>query len=153
MSGISPFQLFDEKNNIKENANVDSTKNIISDTPLSKVYFSEDNIDLIQDELKQAVYNKTDNKYVIDRQSDTELIIVMRSIFLQNSNNLPYDIKNQIIQLNKLVLDYCIPNVVSGILSYNGYLRDIANPIMPMENPQNVSSAGTKTLKSVSSLF
>lgn len=153
MSGISPFQLFDEKNNIKENANVDSTKNIISDTPLSKVYFSEDNIDLIQDELKQAVYNKTDNKYVIDRQSDTELIIVMRSIFLQNSNNLPYDIKNQIIQLNKLVLDYCIPNVVSGILSYNGYLKDIANPIMPMENPQNVSSAGTKTLKSVSSLF
>ena len=153
MSGISPFQLFDEKNNIKENANVDSTKNIISDTPLSKVYFSEDNIDLIQDELKQAVYNKTDNKYVIDRQSDTELLIVMRSIFLQNSNNLPYDIKNQIIQLNKLVLDYCIPNVVSGILSYNGYLRDIANPIMPMENPQNVSSAGTKTLKSVSSLF
>jgi hypothetical protein len=153
MSGISPFQLFDEKNNIKENANVDSTKNIISDTPLSKVYFSEDNIDLIQDELKQAVYNKTDNKYVIDRQSDTELLIVMRSIFLQNSNNLPYDIKNQIIQLNKLVLDYCIPNVVSGILSYNGYLKDIANPIMPMENPQNVSSAGTKTLKSVSSLF
>ena len=153
MSGISPFQLFDEKNNIKENANVDSTKNIISDTPLSKVYFSEDNIDLIQDELKQAVYNKTDNKYVIDRQSDTELIIVMRSIFLQNSNNLPYDIKNQIIQLNRLVLDYCIPNVVSGILSYNGYLKDIANPIMPMENPQNVSSAGTKTLKSVSSLF
>lgn len=153
MSGISPFQLFDEKNNIKENANVDSTKNIISDTPLSKVYFSEDNIDLIQDELKQAVYNKTDNKYVIDRQSDTELIIVMRSIFLQNSNNLPYDIKNQIIQLNKLVLDYCIPNVVSGILSYNCYLKDIANPIMPMENPQNVSSAGTKTLKSVSSLF
>ena len=153
MSGIAPFQLFDEKNNIKEHANVDSTKNIISDTPLSKVYFSEDNIDLIQDELKQAVYNKTDNKYVIDRQSDTELIIVMRSIFLQNSNNLPYDIKNQIIQLNKLVLDYCIPNVVSGILSYNGYLKDIANPIMPMENPQNVSSAGTKTLKSVSSLF
>ena len=153
MEGIAPFQLFDESNNIKEKANCDSTKNIISDTPLSKVYFSEDNIDLIQDELKQGVYEKTDNKYVIDRQSDTELLIIMRSIYLQNSKNLPYDIKSQIIKLNRLVLNYCIPNIISGILSYNQYIKDINNPIQPMDRPQNVNSAGTKTLKSVSSIF
>tara|TARA_A100001015_G_scaffold321653_1_gene453746 strand:+ start:5761 stop:6222 length:462 start_codon:yes stop_codon:yes gene_type:complete len=153
MEGIAPFQLFDESNSIKEKANCNSTKNIIVDTPLSKIFFSADNIDLLQDELKQGVYQKTDNKYVIDRQSDTEILIIMRSIYLQNSKNLPYDIKKQVIKLNQLVLNYCIPNVISGILSYNKYIKDIENPIMPLENPQNVNSAGTKTLKSVSSIF
>ena len=153
MEGIAPFQLFDESNSIKDNANCNSTKNIIADTPLSKVFFSADNIDLIQNELKQGVYQKTDNKYVIDRQSDTELLVIMRSIYLQNSKNLPYEIKKQVIKLNQLVLNYCIPNVISGILSYNKYIQDIDNPIVPLELPQNVHSAGTKTLKSVSSIF
>jgi len=153
MSGISPFQLFEENKSIKKNANCDSTKNIISDTLLSKLFFSENNIDLIQLELKKTVYEKTDKKYLIDRQSDTELLIVMRSIFLQNSKNLDYDLKNQILQLNKLVLNYCVDNVISGILAHVGYIKDIEKPYALMEHPKNVNSAGTKTLRSTTSLI
>lgn len=153
MSGIAPFQLFEENQSIKKKASCDSTKNIISDSLLSKLFFSENNIDLIQLELKKKVYEKTEKKYLIDRQSDTELLIVMRSIFLQNSKNLDYDLKNQIIHLNNLVLNYCVDNVISGILAHVGYIKDIEKPYTLMEHPQNVNSAGTKTLRSTTSLI
>ena len=153
MSGIAPFELFEKNQSIKKNANCDSTKNIISDSLLSKLFFSENNIDLIQLELKKTVYEKTDKKYLIDRQSDTELLIVMRSIFLQNSKNLDYDLKNQILQLNNLVLNYCVENVISGILAHVGYIKDIEQPYVLMEHPQNVNSAGTRTLRSTTSLI
>lgn len=153
MSGIAPFQLFDENQSIKKNANQDSTKNIIADSLLSKLFFSENNIDLIQLELKKKVYEKTDNKYLIGRQSDTELLIVMRSIFLQNSKNLDTKLKEQIITLNNLVLNYCVDNVISGILAHIGYIKDIEQPYALMEPPQNVNSAGTKTLRSTTSLI
>jgi hypothetical protein len=153
MSGVSPFQLFEENQSIKKKANCESTKNIISDSLVSKLFFSEDNIDLIQLELKKKVYEKTNKKYLIDRQSDTELLIVMRSIFLQNSKNLNYDLKNQIIRLNDLVLNYCIDNVISGILAHVGYINDIDKPYTLMEHPQNVNSAGTRTLRSTTSLI
>tara|TARA_E500000178_G_C16806208_1_gene654792 strand:+ start:241 stop:702 length:462 start_codon:yes stop_codon:yes gene_type:complete len=153
MSGIAPFQLFDENQSIKKNANQDSTKNIIADSLLSKLFFSESNIDLIQLELKKKVYEKTDNKYLIGRQSDTELLIVMRSTFLQNSKNLDTQLKEQIITLNNLVLNYCVDNVISGILAHIGYIKDIEQPYVLMEPPQNVNSAGTKTLRSTTSLI
>ena len=153
MSGIVPFQLFEENQSIKKNANCDSTKNIISDTLLSKLFFSENNIDLIQIELKKIVYENTDNKYLIGRQSDTELLIIMRSIFLQNSKNLDYNLKEQILQLNSLVLNYCVANVISGILAHIGYIKDIEQPYTIMEPPQNVNSAGTRTLRSTTSII
>ena len=99
------------------------------------------------------VYEKTNKKYLIDRQSDTELLIVMRSIFLQNSKNLDYDLKQQILQLNNLVLNYSVDNVISAILAHVGYLNDIDKPYTLMEHPQNVNSAGTKTLRSTTSLI
>ena len=58
MSGIAPFQLFEENQSIKKKASCDSTKNIISDSLLSKLFFSENNIDLIQLELKKKFMKK-----------------------------------------------------------------------------------------------
>ena len=53
----------------------------------------------------------------------------------------------------KPVLNYCIDNVISGILAHVGYINDIDKPYTLMEHPQNVNSAGTRTLRSTTSLI
>ena len=70
----------------------------------------------------------------------------MRSIYLQHSKNQPNNIQQQIHELNKLVLDYCIPNIHSSIKQYNGYINDITKQQTVMDKPQSVTIKGDKTL-------
>jgi len=42
-------------------------------------------MNLIQDGIRYQVYLKTDKKHIIDKQSEVELEIIMRSIYLQHS--------------------------------------------------------------------
>jgi len=61
--------------------------------------------------------------------------------------------KEQIEYLNKLVLDYCVPNVMSEVEQYLGYLDNVQKLPNPLPLPENLSSAGTKTLRSVTTTF
>ena len=87
---------------------------------------------------------KSKGEFKIGRQSDKQLNIIMRSIYLQNSKNLPNDIQGQVFELNKLVLQYCVPNIYSEILQYNGYLKAISTNIVPLDRSINISSKGEK---------
>jgi len=95
---------------------------------------------------------KLSNK-TIDRQSDTELKIVMRSYFLQYSKNDPNNLKEQLIDLNNHVLNYCVPKIHDELLQFKQYINDVENLPMPIERAQNMSSAGTRQLESVTSTF
>ena len=53
----------------------------------------------------------------IGRQSDTELQIIMRSIYLQYSENNNCNIISQVKVLNKKVLDYCVEKINKAISS------------------------------------
>ena len=59
----------------------------------------------------------------------------MRSIYLQYSSNLPTNINEQIVALNKMVLNYCIPQVFSEAQGYMKYLSDASTMYTPMEPP------------------
>ena len=61
---------------------------IYEPSTLNQVYFSKDNLNLIQDTLRYNVWIQSNKKYIIDRQSDVDLQIIMRSMFLQHSPNL-----------------------------------------------------------------
>ena len=61
-------------------------KGNLENTPLAKQFFSTKNIFTIQGNIKQEVYNLSNQKYKIDNQNEDVLKIIMRSIFLQNSN-------------------------------------------------------------------
>ena len=71
-------------------------------------------------------------------EKDYELLIVMRSIYLQFSKNLDKNIDRQVFELNKLVLQYCVPNIYSEILQYNGYLKAISTNIVPLDRSINI---------------
>ena len=114
---------------------------------LSKRFFGPENTRTIQANIKQEVYDRSGNKrWVIDDQSADELQIVMRSIFLQYAKNLDTDIPGQVKDLNDLVIEWCVPRILSEIGMYQYYLEDISKMPVPMSHPVSQSSAGTKSL-------
>jgi hypothetical protein len=112
------------------------------DTPLSIVFFSKENIAILQNAIKKGVYDKSNEQFLIGQQNCDELKIVMRSIYLQNSQNLPYNITNQIVALNNLVVEYCVKQVYSEAVSYLKYKQDASTMYVPPNLPTNSSTKG-----------
>jgi hypothetical protein len=56
-------------------------------TPLSDAYFSLANITIIQNALRKGVYDKSDEKIMVDYQPQDQIVSVMRSMFYQHSKN------------------------------------------------------------------
>lgn len=111
------------------------TEGLWNNTQLSDLFFSKNNIQLLQNSIREGVYNKSNGQYVIGPQDCDALKIVMRSIFLQYSSNQPDNITKQILELNKMVLNYCIPQVYSEAQGYMQYLVDASTMYTPMAPP------------------
>ena len=83
---------------------------------------------------------------VIDNQSERELRVVMRSIYLQYARNLPTNIVEQVRDLNSKVLDYIVPKIIIEVKQYDTYIRDASALPEPMDRGLNTSTTGTKFL-------
>jgi hypothetical protein len=118
----------------------------IQNNELSNIFFSQNNINALQQGMKYLVWKNSGKKYVIGNQSETELQIVMRATYLQYSKNLPYNIIPQVRDLNQKVLDFTVPRIIIEIQQHNYYINDISNQPVPLERSVNTSSAGTKFL-------
>ena len=105
------------------------------ETPLSKAFFSKQNIQILQNGIRCGVYRKSNGQYTVGLQDCDSLKIIMRSIFLSNAVNQPTNITEQITQLNNMVLDYCIFHVYSEAQGYMKYLQDASNMYKPMALP------------------
>ncbi len=125
----------------------------VSCTLLSKLFFSSKNIEIIQNAIRYEVWKTTDKNAVISKQSDTELLIVMRSIFVQNAKHRPDNITQQISDLNDLVVKAVVPGIISEATAHLSYLRDKFGGITPLPPPVCVNTAGLKQLRSVTSTF
>lgn len=130
-------------------------------TPISKLFFSKTNIDALQKGISNRVFNQTNGRYNIGNQSETELKIIMRSIYFDSlRGGIPMldDIQTMIDpscdtvlervkNLNKKVLDWAVPHIVTNIQQFEKYKRDISFMPNPMDRPSFVSSAGSKSLE------
>ena len=125
----------------------DALKGIIQTNPLSSLFFSKDNIDALQQGIRYLVYEQSCKKHIIDRQSDEDLKIVMRSIYLQHAKHQPINIQQQVIDLNKEVLRFCVPKILNEIDAYLAYRSEITKNPEPIARSQNVNNTGTKTLE------
>ncbi len=140
----NPFELH-------ENLNVSNDEKYLNTgnqqrSKLSDMYYSQTNIDFLQNEIINQIYKKTSGKYRIVKQSEDELVIVMKSIFLQYARNNDNEIQLQVNNLNKHVLDYCVDNVYVNLLQYVKYIDDITKEQTVIDRPQNVDIKGSKTL-------
>ena len=117
-----------------------------TNTPLSLAFFSSSNQQILQNGLRAGVYRMSQGKYVIGQQSEDDLKIVMRGIYLQYSRNSPDNLTGQIQRLNDLVLNYCVPKIYSEAKGYLTYLRDASTLVIPLSTPVN-TVAYDKTLE------
>ena len=85
-------------------------------TKLSDIYFSRENLELIQKELISNVRDQY--KFNIDKQSEDQLLIIMRSYYTLYANPETNNLKQEIIKLNKLVIDKATLIVVTNIKMY-----------------------------------
>jgi len=102
---------------------------------LAQVFFSAGNIQIIQNGMRAGVYAMSGDKYVIPPQNLDALKIVMRSIYLQYAKHYATDITKQVEELNKLVLDYCVPFVYNESHAYMKYLQDQSSLVVPLNLP------------------
>ena len=107
-----------------------SRKNTLYD-----LFFSEQNIVFLQNNIVNGVKQMSNNNYIINNQSKDQLKIIMNSIYVQHSRNVNGNIDQIINVLNNLVLQYSVPQIFNEIESNMKYKRDINNLIMPISNP------------------
>ena len=119
---------------------------------LENYFFSNENIDLINKQLIMSVFKKTNGEFKISPQKNETLIIVMRYTFIEYARHLPYDIGNQIRELNSIVISQILPNIITQITQRKEYLRVISAPREVLPYPTSESTSN-KLLPSVTTTF
>jgi hypothetical protein len=113
---------------------------------LSELYFSRENLEIIQNAIRKGIYDKTNGKYIIDNQDCDALKTIMRGIYLEHSANLPNNITEQITELDKMVINFCIQQIYSELRAYVQYLHDASTLVVPIA-PPILSSLSDKQLE------
>jgi len=111
------------------------TEGLWTENQLSHIFFSQHNIQILQNGIRAGVYHKSNGQYTIGQQDCDSLKIVMRSVFLQNAANQPNNITQQVTELNKIVLSYCIQQVYSEAQGYMKYIEDASTLVVPIAHP------------------
>lgn len=108
---------------------------------VNAAFFSARNVDAIQAELRAVI--KARLGYVIDRQPDDQLLIVMRYVYMNESRNAGG--AAEVRRLNRLVLKEIVPQVASALVQYLAYLRDASRLPTPIPRAEATSVKGTLT--------
>ena len=129
------FQMYDKIPANQCTTFRNATEGLWQSTKLSDVFFSQQNIQIIQNGIRSGVYQRSNGQYTIGVQDCDSLKIIMRSVFLQHSANKPDNIPEQIHELNKIVLNYCIQQVYSEAEGYMKYIYDVSTLVVPISHP------------------
>ena len=113
---------------------------------LKSVFFSSENVELINKQLVLNVWKRTKGLYKIGFQDTNKIIIVMQYIYIEYCKNLPFDIKGQIKKLNCMVVNDIIPDIITNLEQKIGYLQDIEQRKPLLDLP--ISTTNNKTLPS-----
>lgn len=116
---------------------------------IQDIFFTNQNIDLIQKQLILSIYKNSNKKYVIPYQNNNSILIVMKYIFNEQARHLPYNIKQQITTLNNYVVNELTPMIIKNIDAKEKYLNDINSPPPLNDLPINVNNKGNKSLPSI----
>ncbi len=142
------FQLYDKiANDDKTTPYRDAMVGNWENNNLSNTFFSAENINKIQLGIITGIDKISNGRFKIGKQDEDTLKIIMRSIFLQNSKNNNINIPNQIEVLNKLVLDYCIPQIYGEAQGYIKYKNDVSTLAVPIDRPVSTYTNNSLELK------
>lgn len=137
----APFAMFDDVRTPESSAVGLTRSTHLQPTELSARFFGPGNVEQLQRQLQGAIRARTG--FVIDRQSDEQLLIVMRYVYVQSGRN--FGGAEEVRRLNELVLREIVPQVGAGLAQYLAYLRDASTLPVPIPRGQATSVKGTKT--------
>ena len=118
---------------------IESTRQSV--TPVSGLFFSDQNLELLERAIRESVKQKTG--YRIDKQPRTDLLVIMRAVYFNNYVD-PYTKKacEAVKKLNEHVIHQCINQISDGILGYINYTRDASQLAVPLNNSTYESIKG-----------
>lgn len=154
LHGHSPsFSLYADEDNTQPNGrwSKDALKNTVHAKPsaVSELFFSTMNVDALHDAIRYRVFVESgDRRLVIDRQSDVELGIIMRSVYLQEAKDDDSgDIVAQVRALNASILEFCVPRILQEADMYMHYRRDVSTLPVPLDRGELATMKGDRTLE------
>lgn len=113
-----------------------------SNTSLNKQFFSQENIDLLQARIQGDVRQMVGAE--ISRQSDSDLMLVMRSYYLQYARNNPDEIAQELAELNDRVVAFCSNRIAVEVEAYRYFRKDILDFPDPIQRPIDTQIYGTR---------
>ena len=129
-------------------------KGVYQPTPLGELFFSQENINRIQKMIKYEVFVRTNGKYKLEvEQNESDLLVVMRDIYITCGKNIPYQLVRQVKELNHKTVEKIIPDMISMIKQDDAYIQQLDKPIDPIPLPVCVNSKGRTSLPSVTTTF
>ena len=144
----STYALFaeDEHSHPLEDRETVSHKTLhFKPSPLSTTFFGTRNVDVIQLAIHDRVHAATNHR--ISRQSDEQLLILMRYIYVEYASNAAVntDIGKEIAHLNTLVVQHAVPDIIANLAQYMTYLQNASRLPSPIPRGEQTSMRGTKT--------
>ena len=112
-------------------------------TPLNTLFFSDFNVERIQRGIQNKIKQQTGRS--IDRQNRSDLIAIMRTVFITNSVNPYGEACKQVDFMNDRVIKTAAQQVNTGLAQYIGYIKDISTTPVPLDLPRNTDQYGTIT--------
>lgn len=141
------YHIIDQQELPDDYIYLDIIKTIHERNAIIDIFFSKRNLDHLQKLIIAMVKHQSEGQYNISRQSDQELLTVMRSIYITTPCN-PFgdqtSLRNDICNMNKNVLDWVVPRILVKVQQYLGYVRDQSNNAMPHKRPEFMSGTGNR---------
>lgn len=129
-------------------------KGVYQPTPLGELFFTQENINRIQKIIKYEVFVRTNGKYKLEvEQNESDLLVVMRDIYITCGKNMPYQLVRQVKELNHRTVEKIIPDMITMIKQDDAYIQQLDKPIDPIPLPVCVNSKGRISLPSVTTTF
>jgi hypothetical protein len=114
-----------------------------SNTSLNEQFFSQANIDVLQSQIQTLVRQMVGAD--IGRQSDSDLMLIMRSYYLQYARNNPGEVAEELAELNERVAQFSANRIAVEVEAYRYYRKDILDFPDPIARPIDTQIYGTRT--------
>lgn len=116
---------------------------------MKEAFFSSENMDIIQNMIIKNVFYKSGETLRINKIKSETLLQVMNHMWTNFCRFLPYDLKEQIRDLDHKVTDYLVPLLLKESEFYFNYLRDSDRTNLPqLERPIMISKGRKQQLPS-----
>ena len=112
-------------------------------TPLNVAFFSKANVDALQEALRARIAETMG--LTLDRQSDWEMLLIMRQVYMDGASNWPDSVEEEVSRLDGQVLQVASRAVSGNVMRYMSYRSHVDMPAPMLRPAEMVTSPAYET--------